>query len=235
MIVSNGLLKSSILCHMYHNTWSDESESSLSWLFSLGGERGGYRESADQIAKLFVWGWITKTICFAMTDNAASQTAYFILSGSGDFPSQACHVILYQWMHVLKNQGVPKTHVSAWAANIENITLLHPKPSLTSDPLSAPDQWDGRLRTGSTFKDGRGQLVNALTEWGADPTVKRVVVIVVGSGHGSSVNVGDGCLDDAALASLPSICGNKPVLFVLDFDWAGMFAELAVAKTKSEV
>jgi hypothetical protein len=164
-----------------------------------------------------------------MPEETILQTAYFILSGSAVFPSQPYHTILYQWMHILKNQGVPKGHAYAWAGNIENVTLLHPKPSLTGDPLSAPEGWEGRLRTGSAFQDAWSHLLNALSQWGSDTSVTRIVMIIVGPGSGSSVLVGDGELPDS-LASIRSNCGNKPVLCVFDFNNSARFVQRSPAK-----
>jgi hypothetical protein len=50
-----------------------------------------------------------------------------------------------------------------------------------------------------------------------------------------SVFSGDGELDPASFGSIHSICGNKPVLIVLDYDGSGFFAESAAAKTDGEV
>jgi hypothetical protein len=170
-----------------------------------------------------------------MLDETVSHTAYFILSPSGDFASQAYNIILYQWMHVLEKQGVSKEHVFAWARNIDGVTLLHPKPSITDDPLHPPEGWEERLMIGSTFEQGTSQLFNTLADWGRDMSVSRVVVIVVGTGDSMSVFSGNGELDPVAFGSIQSNCGNKPVLLVLDFDGSWLFASSAAAQTEGEV
>jgi hypothetical protein len=170
-----------------------------------------------------------------MTNEAASGTAYFILSPSGDFPSQPYNVILYQWMDVLEQQGVPPNHVFAWVRNIDGITLLHPRPWITDNPLDAPEGWQERVVTGPRFEDGIRQLFNALRDWGRDMSVRRVVVIVLGTGESMSVFSGNGELDRKQFSSIHSECGNKPVLLILDFDRAAEFAAAAAATTKDAV
>jgi hypothetical protein len=170
-----------------------------------------------------------------MSEDAVSHTGFFILCASGDFPEQAYYNILYQWMHVLAKQGVPKAHVFAWARNIDGVTLLHPKPSLTDDPLDTPEGWEDRLVTGSDFEQGQRQLFDTLAVWGQDESVRRLVVIVLGTGQSMSVFSGNGELDPAAFASIQSICGNKPLLSVLDFEDSAIFAASAAARTEGEV
>jgi hypothetical protein len=90
-------------------------------------------------------------------------------------------------MHVAEKQGVPKEHVFGWARNIDGVTLLHPKPSIIDDPLDTPEGWEDRFVTGSTFDEGVSQLFTTLRDWGQDESVKRVVVIVLGTGESMSV------------------------------------------------
>jgi hypothetical protein len=138
-------------------------------------------------------------------------------------------------MHVLEKQGVPKEHVFAWARYINGVTLLHPKPSITDEPLDAPAGWEDRVLTGASFDDRVSQMFKMLGDWGQCESVERVVVILLGTGQSMSVFSGNGELDPASFGSIQSKCGNKPVLIVLDFENSAIFAASAAAKTKGDV
>jgi hypothetical protein len=168
-------------------------------------------------------------------EEAVLHTAYYILSQTGDFAAQAYHTIMYQWMHVLKNQGVEKKHVIASATRIENITLANPKSSLTGDHLFAPDAWEDRLLITPSPVGWGMTFLDAFSDWGKDVSVRRVVVILVGPGIAKASNSWRGGLSPSIIRSIHTRCANKPMLVVLDFDDSGLFADASVALMKGEI
>jgi hypothetical protein len=138
-------------------------------------------------------------------------------------------------MHVLKEQEVPKEHVFASLTTIDSVTLAHPKPSLTDRELYAPEGWEDRLNISSGTNGWVLDSCRVMSQWGANRSIARVVLIMVGPGVGSSSTLWQGGLDPPFIERLHIRCHQKPMLVVLDFDDSGVFADAAAKATDGEI
>jgi hypothetical protein len=110
----------------------------------------------------------------------------------------------------------------------EAATLANPKPSIIDHDLSAPDGWGDRLGVRSDPLGWAKDCFGALSEWGKDPSIDRVVLIVIGPDYYSSDLCREG-LYPGIFESLQGECRHKPMLVVLDFDDSGQYADAAEA------
>jgi hypothetical protein len=91
-------------------------------------------------------------------------------------------VILYQWLCILKRQGVPKSHVLAWAEFIDQVTVEHPSPSPIGPPLSILSGWEDQVHLGGRLLSFVSDVSATLQAWSEDDEIHRIVFILIGRG-----------------------------------------------------
>jgi hypothetical protein len=167
-----------------------------------------------------------------MTSEHKLDTGYILLDSSGDFPSQAYRVILYQWLCILKAKGVPKHHVLAWAEIVDGVTVLAPRSSPTGPCLTIPLGWEDRVHLGGSILDFSVTIQSTLKEWSEDAEIHRIVIILIGRGTEMGLRAPDGRITPSGLGFALRSCREKPVLMILDFCDSAFFAEQLAADSE---